>query len=263
LPDLFFGEELVVFGRYRGEGTGTVVIEGERNGRKERFTARAVFPDNDDANDFIPKLWASRRIGELTRQIRIEGSSQDLINQVRELGLRYGILTEYTSYLVQEPGMGGDRLTRDERAANQAQPQMAAPSAQTGAGAFARADASAKMSNLGSVAESDVLADRRMRELSNESAQPMKRVGSKMFRLVNQVWTDFAHRDSLTVTEVAPFSEAYFALARALPELNQYLSIGDQVLIAGRNGSIKIVAGGLSSWRAGQLQRVVQSYRGQ
>ena len=56
LPDLFFGEELVVFGRYRGEGTGTVVIEGERNGRRERFTARAVFPETDDANDFTPKL---------------------------------------------------------------------------------------------------------------------------------------------------------------------------------------------------------------
>jgi Ca-activated chloride channel family protein len=263
LPDLFFGEELVVFGRYRGEGTGTVVIEGERNGRRERFTARAVFPETDDANDFIPKLWASRRIGELTRQIRIEGASQSLVQQVRDLGLRYGILTEYTSYLVTEPGMGGDRPMRAEQQANQARPLAAAPSAQTGAGAFARADASAKMSSLGSVAESDVLAERRMRDLSDESSQPMKRVGSKMFRLVNQVWTDFAHRDSMAVTEVAPFSEAYFALARALPELNQYLSVGDQILIAGRSASIKIAPGGVSSWRAGHLQRVVQTYRGQ
>jgi hypothetical protein len=74
---------------------------------------------------------------------------------------------------------------------------------------------------------------------------------------------DVAHRDSVTVTEVAPFSDAYFALARALPEINQYLSIGDQVLVAGKSGSIKITAGGLGTWRTGQLQRVVQSYRGQ
>ena len=84
-----------------------------------------------------------------------------------------------------------------------------------------------------------------------------------MFRLVDQVWTDFAHRDSMTVAEVAPFTDAYFALARALPEISQYLSIGDQVLVAGRHGSIKITAGGISNWRAGQLQRVIQSYRGQ
>ena len=263
LPDLFFGEELVIFGRYRGEGTGTVIIEGERNGRRERFSARAVFPESEDRDDFIPKLWASRRIGELTRQIRIEGASQNLIQQVRDLGLRYGILTEYTSYLVLEPGMDGDRLLRSEQSANQMMPQAAAPSAQTGAGAFARADASAKMSSTGSVAESDVLAERRMRDLSRSSSQPMRRVGSKMFRLVDQVWTDFAHRDSMTVTEVAPFTDAYFALARALPEISQYLSIGDQVLVAGRHGSIKITAGGISNWRAGQLQRVIQSYRGQ
>jgi Ca-activated chloride channel family protein len=88
LPDLFFGEELVIFGRYRGQGNGTLIIEGERNGRRERFTARAVFPENEDANDFIPKLWASRRIGELTRQIRIEGASQSLVQQVRDLSCR-------------------------------------------------------------------------------------------------------------------------------------------------------------------------------
>jgi len=262
LPDLFFGEELVIFGRYRGEGSGTVIIEGERNGRRERFSARAVFPESEDANDFIPKLWASRRIGELTRQIRIEGASQNLVQQVRDLGLRYGILTEYTSYLVLEPGMSGDRPMRAESQANQVMPQAAAPRAQTGAGAFASADASAKMSATGSIAESDVLTERRMRDLSSGSAQPMRRVGSKMFRLVDQVWTDLAHRDSMTVTDVAAFSDAYFALARALPEISQYLSIGDQVLIAGRHGSIRITAGGLSAWREGQLQRVIQSYRG-
>jgi Ca-activated chloride channel homolog len=263
LPDLFFGEELVVFGRYRGEGTGTLVIEGERNGRRERFTARAVFPDHENDNDFIPKLWASRRIGELTRQIRIEGTSQNLVQQVRDLGLRYGILTEYTSYLVLEPGMGGDRPMRAEERQSNMQPLAAAPSVQTGAGAFSRADASSRMATTGSLAESDVLAEKRMRDLSNESSVPMRRAGSKMFRQVNQVWMDVAHRDSLTVTEVTPFSDAYFALVRALPELSQYLSIGEQVLIAGQRGSIKITAGGISSWRAGQLQRVVQSYRGQ
>lgn len=262
LPDLFFGEELVVFGRYRGEGTGTVVIEGERNGRRERFTARGAFPATDDDNDFIPKLWASRRIGELTRQIRIEGTTSSLVEQVRDLGLRYGILTEYTSYLVLEPGMG-DRPMRAEEQANQARPLAAAPRSQTGAGAFARADASAKLSSTGSVAESDQLAERRMRDLSNETSQPMRRAGSKMFRLVGQAWVDVAHRDSLTVTAIAPFSDAYFALARALPELNQYLSIGDEILVAGKRGSIKITAGGLRHWQGSQLQRVVQSYRGQ
>jgi Ca-activated chloride channel family protein len=93
LPDLFYGEELVVFGRYRGQGSGNVVITGERNGRRERLLIPATFPTHDAGNDFIPRLWAARQIGELTRQIRLEGASESLVSQVRELGLRYGILT--------------------------------------------------------------------------------------------------------------------------------------------------------------------------
>ena len=75
LPDLFYGEELVVFGRYHGAGSGDVVVEGERNGRRERFTVRAEFTSREPDNTFVPPLWASRKIGELTRTARLEGAS--------------------------------------------------------------------------------------------------------------------------------------------------------------------------------------------
>ena len=55
-----------MFGRYRGTGSGNVVIEGERNGRKERFTATARCTSRQPDNTFVPPLWASRKIGELT-----------------------------------------------------------------------------------------------------------------------------------------------------------------------------------------------------
>jgi Ca-activated chloride channel family protein len=44
LPDLFSGEELVVFARYQGEASGDIVIEGTRNGRRERFTRAGPVP---------------------------------------------------------------------------------------------------------------------------------------------------------------------------------------------------------------------------
>ena len=133
LPDLFFGEELVVFGRYREPGSGRVVVTGRRNGRRARLVVPASFPRSEPRNDFIPRLWAARRIGELTRQIRLEGPSPALISQVRDLGLRYGILTEYTSYLVQEPlDLAGPDSPRrlEEDQLNRA----ASPASQTGAG---------------------------------------------------------------------------------------------------------------------------------
>lgn len=65
LPDLFHGEELVVFGRYRGRGAGPVVIEGRRPGRRERVTLTAELPRLEHGNGFVPRLRAARRIGRL------------------------------------------------------------------------------------------------------------------------------------------------------------------------------------------------------
>jgi hypothetical protein len=138
-----------------------------------------------------------------------------------------------------------------------------APDSQTGARAFAQADASAKMASAGSVAEAEQFAERRLQALSRDESRPVKRAGSKVFRLVNQVWVDVTHVDSLSIIEVAPYSDAYFALARALPELSQYFMVGDEILLAGKRGSIRITADGLKTWQGGQLARVVQLYRGQ
>jgi Ca-activated chloride channel homolog len=261
LPDVFFGEELVVFGRYRGTGAGDVVVTGQRNGRTERFAARGEFPANQAANGFIPRLWASRRIGELTRQIRLEGASETLVSEVRNLGLRYGVITEYTSYLVLEPGMvamNGDPRLR------LAMPASAAPAQQSGAGAFSAARSSSSLMGAGSLAAADEAADRRMAELAGErsSRAEARRVAGRVFVRRNDVWTDAMHQDSLRVVEVAPFSDAYFQLVRALPELAPYLGVGGDIVIAGRRTSIRITAHGLAAWRAGQLDAVVRSYRG-
>ena len=106
------------------------------------------------ANDFIPRLWAARQIGDLTRQMRLDGVSNGLVDQVRQLGLRYGILTEYTSYLVQEPSQiarpGTPVPLRDDQmggARNSA--------SQTGVGAFEQARASAKLADSKSLAAAE------------------------------------------------------------------------------------------------------------
>ena len=264
LPDVFFGEELVIFGRYHGTGGGEIVVSGQRGGRTERFTAQAVFPASTRENEFIPRLWASRRIGELTRQIRIEGASQNLVQEVRDLGLRYGILTEYTSYLVQEPVTSTAQLqTMRQVMPNQAAP--AAPRAQTGAGAFHSARSSSAMMGAGSLAAADAAAEARIGELGagrGTALSDMRRVHGRLFVKIGEVWTDAAHQDSLRVIEVAPFSEAYFQLVRALPALAQYLRLGDEVLVAGRRASIKVTASGTTAWRAGQLDAVVRAFRG-
>ena len=263
LPDLFYGEELVVFGRYHGEGAGDVVVTGERNGRRESFTSRAAFPATAADNDFVARLWASRRIGELTRQIRIEGATPSLVQQVRDVGLRYGILTEYTAYLVQEPtGFGIPAAPQALDAA--AMGGVAQATRQTGREAFQRARASASMSGAGNLAVAERAAADRLDELkaARPGASPAaRRAGGRLFVQREGVWTDAAHQDSLNVTRVAAFSDAYFALVRALPELAPFLGVGDEVVIAGRRASVRIGAGGLTAWRPGEIEAFVRSFR--
>lgn len=263
LPDLFYGEELVVFGRYHGDGAGDVVVTGERNGRRERFTSHGVFPATAAENDFIARLWASRRIGELTRQIRIEGATPSLVQQVRDVGLRYGILTEYTAYLVQEPtgpGMPAAPATLDAAAMG----GVAQAARQTGREAFQRARASASMSGAGNLAVADRAAAQRLDELKagrSGAAPAVRRVGGRLFVQRDSVWTDAAHRDTLNVTRVAAFSDAYFALVRALPELAPFLGVGEEFVVAGRRASVRIGAGGLTAWRPGDLEALVRDFR--
>ena len=263
LPDLFFGEELVVLTRYHGAGDGPVVIEGTRNGRRERFTIDAHFPANSSSESFIPPLWAGRRIGELSRQARLEGATPELIAQIKELGLSYGILTEYTSYLVQEPGTA---LARD--AAAPMPSGAVAARAMTGTREFERARADAGMAQSNSLLSvRDQAVTKQMLNAtsaggSGAAIASVRNAGGHIFVMRNGTLTDIAHNDSLTVTTIAPFSAAWFALAKARPALAEALGIGSPMILAGKHASLKVADGGLTTWSAGALDRFLKEFDG-
>ncbi len=98
LPDLFKGEQLVVAGRYSGHGKSAAVIEGTVNGEKRKFAQDVTFSDQSADSDFIPRLWATRRVGQLFEEIRLHGENAELRDEVTELARRYGIVTPYTAY---------------------------------------------------------------------------------------------------------------------------------------------------------------------
>jgi len=255
LPDLFYGEELVVFGRYREGGSGRLVVTGTRNGARERIETQATFATSESGNAFIPRLWAARRIGELTRLIRVEGSSPVLMEEIRDLALRFGILTEYTSYLVQEP----DRVAN----APPPMPRQELAREQTGAAAFERARRSAKFLKTKTLQSADEIAAGVVGGMGPTAGrQAAKQVGGRMFVLRDSVWTDIGNANRISITAVAAFSPAYFALVRMLPELTPYLSAGEDVLVAGRRGSIRIAHRGIESWKPGELVALVRNFRG-
>ena len=102
LPDLFKGEQLVVAGRYSGKGSSAVVIEGMVNGSTRKYTYEVKFPEESSDHDFVPRLWATRRVGSLLDEIRLHGENSELRDEVTSLARKYGIVTPYTAYLIVE-----------------------------------------------------------------------------------------------------------------------------------------------------------------
>ncbi|MCU0292559.1 MAG: VIT and VWA domain-containing protein [Thermoanaerobaculaceae bacterium] len=102
LPDLFRGEQLVVFGRYSGSGDTALTLSGSVNGKPRSFTTEAAFPRRASGNEALARLWATRRVGFLLDQVRLHGESKELKDEVTDLARRYGIVTPYTAYLIVE-----------------------------------------------------------------------------------------------------------------------------------------------------------------
>ena len=101
LPDLFKGEEIVLVGRYNKAGKGDVLLDGTVNGKQAQTEFAVKFPKQAD-RDFIPRLWATRRVGYLLDEIRLHGEKKELKDEVTTLARKYGIVTPYTAFLIIE-----------------------------------------------------------------------------------------------------------------------------------------------------------------
>src|SRR5256886_5295880 len=137
-----------------------------------------------------------------------------------------------------------------------------APQDQAGADAVRRSEASRKMASsvnleavvaTGSVAADSVLVQERGKTSRRQ------RVGGRVFAWRDGVWSDIAHHDSLRVVSVAAFSDAYFALLRALPELLQPATLQPAGLGAGRRVSGRIDAGGQTTWGYGAVAKLLSN----
>ena len=267
LPDLFLGEELVIFGRYRTERdrTGRIEVAGRRNGRTERFGSTVRFPDRARGSDFIPQLWASRKIGELSRQLRLNGHDPELVEAIRETALRYGLLSEYTSYLVQEPEFVARSTGLGARGAGTSGSVAAAPAPAeaVGAASVARAEVDRDRREARTL-KSVVAADEAvLNDLAGRAHGPDARhVAGRLFMERNGVWTDLAAADSLRRITVEPFSPAYFTLIRELREIEPVVQAFDRVVIAGKQVAIEVAPGGVRELSASAVKKVVTGFRG-
>ncbi|MCU0821206.1 MAG: VIT and VWA domain-containing protein [Spirochaetes bacterium] len=102
MPDIFRGSSVTLLGRYKNSGAAKITLEGRAGGKEMKFEYSVIFSEEDAKNDFIPSLWAARRIGYLLDQIRLNGENREIVDEITQLAREHGIVTPYTSYLILE-----------------------------------------------------------------------------------------------------------------------------------------------------------------
>jgi Ca-activated chloride channel homolog len=102
VPDLFASRPVVVFGKWRGTATGSIEISGN-TGRGPYQVSVPVSPANLGASHAaLRHLWARNRIAELS-DFGPGAADEERVAAITSLGLTYGLLTRYTSFIaVQE-----------------------------------------------------------------------------------------------------------------------------------------------------------------
>ena len=273
LPDLFRGEQLTVAGRYKGKGSGELVLAGTVNGIPQKFRYDVAFPAAAAEYDFIPRLWATRRVGYLLDEIRLHGENAELREEVTELARKYGIVTPYTAYLIIEdekehrvplvaqslPQLQQDRAARElsahawsdqstvrsgSGAVARARYGLALKSAESPAAAVAAGNAEARRSfsaTAGPVVAGQPDSAGTVTRVSQYTQQSRYIQGRNFFQNGNQ-WLDGQVQKMAQAKRVrVQFGSAeYFELLRREPAVSAWLALGPSVQFALRDSVYEI-----------------------
>jgi hypothetical protein len=176
--------------------------------------------------------------------------------EIRELGERYGIPTEFSSYLVVEPGMD----PRRRLGALQNAPSAVRASTMVGGTSkasektFEAARAAAVQRSATSLSVADELSG-----ISSNNVS-LRRSGNRVFALRDSVWTDVAFKDSMRRLKLRAYSAAYFRILEMVPELREPFALGEKVIVAGRSVAIEIAPDGAESLTDAELRALQSSW---
>ncbi len=259
LPDLFQGTELVVLGRYEAAGKQSITLHGQRGDERVKFTWDEKFAKRKAAHDYLPRLWASRKIGYLLDEIRLHGEDKELKEEVVQLAKRFGILTPYTSFLVIEEDQGRiaagrpvaspaissalsargvEDGARDARLGYYGRSGKAAVGASKHLAEMQRARAPSQVEQevrlfLNGVADHSAPgeAGRAGEGGVRRAGAAVRFVGSRTFYRDGEKWVDSRYEAGSETIKLRMFSDAYFDLIAQHPDAGKYLALGNRVVV--------------------------------
>ena len=235
MPDLFKGAQIALIGRYTNSSDlkNVLMRVAGKTGRENRSFVyeNLSFPLRAGENDFLPRLWATRRVGWLVEQIRSNGENKELRDEVVELGTRYGIVTPYTSYLAMDNDSAAQSGIRNGIRSGASVTRRSEPDVRQKMAARSGEDA-VTLSKMQSAQQATVQVDADNEQIF-VSRNVAQQIGTKTFYQQNNFWQDaeFKPETKLPEIRVQFASEEYFALVKQEKELAQYFALGEQVIV--------------------------------
>ncbi len=98
IPDVLADRPILVFGKWRGRPAGSITISGETGRGDYSETIEGARRAPQVSNSALRYLWARHRITLLSDYNKLVEDDERII-EVTELGLRYNLLTQYTSFV--------------------------------------------------------------------------------------------------------------------------------------------------------------------
>jgi Ca-activated chloride channel family protein len=246
LPDIFKGSQLVIMGKFEEPARTQVVLQGKSDSEKN-YIYQAGFSNSKERYSFIPKLWATRKVGYLTDEIRLYGRNQELIDEIVRLSKRYGIITEYTSFLVDaDRNLAFDQMRQE---AGKGLEKMSVP--QSGMDAVVYAQKPQIMKDVTSGPRGYIDEKGKERPITN-----LAQTGNKTFFYKTRVWMDSEYEVKEKSIKIQRFSSAYFQLANANPEIGKFLALGEKVIFKWKNSFYEIDDQGKQNFTEKELDQL-------
>lgn len=97
---VYRGEQLVLLGKYTGDGEAKVSLKTEISGESKTYSSKLLFADVSAENPELERLWAFATIESLQERQRLLGKTDDTEQAITDMALSHGLVTDNTSLIV-------------------------------------------------------------------------------------------------------------------------------------------------------------------
>ena len=98
IPDLLAERPIYVFGKYKGEPSGSITLVGQTGLGEYKANMPLVKSDTDNQNSALRYLWAREKLAYLSDYASLR-YNEKYKSAITKIGLKYNLLSKYTSFL--------------------------------------------------------------------------------------------------------------------------------------------------------------------